>query len=41
MQARDVVLALLEVEKLVANALLDEDAAGMLLDDGLLVLDWR
>lgn len=38
MQPADVVLRLLEEEQLVADALFDEDAAGVLLDYGFLVL---
>jgi hypothetical protein len=38
MQPGDMVLALLKVRQLVADALLDEDAAGVLLDDRFLVL---
>ena len=38
MQPADLILALLEVVDLVADALLNEDAAGVLVDDGLLVL---
>lgn len=38
MQSTNVILALLEVQKLVTNALLDEDTPRMLLDDALLVL---
>lgn len=37
-QPGDVVLALLEEQELVTNTLFDEDAAGMLLHDRLLVL---
>lgn len=37
-QPRDVVLALLEEKKLITDALLDENAAGMLLHDGFFVL---
>jgi hypothetical protein len=37
-QAADMVLALLEEQQLIANALFDEDAAGVLGDDGLFVL---
>ena len=38
MQAADVVLAVLEVKKLVTNAFFDKDAASMLLHNRLLVL---
>jgi hypothetical protein len=38
MQSTNVILALLEEEKFIADAFADEDAAGMLLDNGLLVL---
>jgi hypothetical protein len=38
MQAADVVLAVLEVEKLVTDAFFDENAASVLLYNGLLVL---
>jgi hypothetical protein len=38
MQPADVVLRALEEEQFVAHALLDEDAAGVLVDDGLFVL---
>lgn len=38
MQLAGVILRVLEVEQLVADALLDEDAAGVLLHDRLLVL---
>jgi hypothetical protein len=38
MQAADVVLAVLEVEKLVANAFLNENAASVLLYNRLFVL---
>jgi len=38
MQSTNVVLRLLEEEQFVADAFLDEDAAGVLLDDGFLVL---
>lgn len=38
MQSADVELALLEIEKLIADALLDEDSACMLLNDAFLVL---
>lgn len=37
-EARDAVLAVLEVQQFVAQALDDEDAAGVLGDDGLFVL---
>ena len=37
-QARDAVLAVLEIQQFVAQALEDEDAAGVLGDDGLFVL---
>jgi hypothetical protein len=38
MQPGDMILALLKVRQLIADALLDEDAAGVLLDDRFLVL---
>ena len=38
MQAADVILALLEVNQFIPDALLDEDAPGMLLDDRFFVL---
>jgi hypothetical protein len=40
-QSTNVVLALLEEEQFVTDAFLDEDAAGVLLDDGFLVLFHR
>ena len=38
MQARDSKYRVLEVQELVAHAFLDEDAAGVLVDNGLFVL---
>ena len=38
MQLTDLVLALLEKEEFVLEAFLDEDGAGVLVDDGLFVL---
>jgi hypothetical protein len=38
MQSTNVILALLEEEKLIADAFADEDAAGVLLNNGFLVL---
>ena len=38
MQATDMILAGLEEEEFVADALADEDATGVLVDDGLFVL---
>lgn len=38
MEAGDAVLGVLEIDKLVAEALFDEDPAGVLGDDGLFIL---
>lgn len=38
MQLADIILALLEIQKFIPYALFDEDAAGVLIDDGLFVL---
>jgi hypothetical protein len=39
MQAANMVLRAVEVEQFIAHALLDEDAARVLVDDGLFVLE--
>jgi hypothetical protein len=38
-QARNAVDGVLEIQEFVADAFLDEDAAGVLVDDGLFVLE--